>query len=266
MLYSIKPEDMAHGISRVNTLDGSVAYRIKYIGSAESGLLTISSAGDHVFVHGALGSEAADTTVNPNGGTPGTIDVSAEATTFAQLKRIVDESANWEFIPIGILPTDAPNTTTTTHLVAVTTQQCNVAAGYAVYIDRSATLYNVVGVTFNGPSSEPHGSDSQSHNEINYLSVTLTFAGGTHTIYVYEVDDVAGTATLLDSFGSAATTVAKKIPVSGTQGTVYSTENKRLVVKQASVAGEPTATEIEVHYSQHQFGPSVRASKMASSQ
>lgn len=263
-LLGVEPAFVDRGIITSAGADAVVALYLRYIGEEASGKVAIANTtGDMSFTHGDVGSEAADTTVNPAGGVAGTIDLSGEAATFQALAELVNASANWELIPVGYLPTDATEASGTAKIVNnVSATQAKTATGMAVYFDRSASLHHSIGITANGPSSEPHGFDAGMRNIINLLSVTLTYSSGTHLVKVYEVDDIEGTATELASFSAAATTVALTRPTSGTPGTLWQSEGKRLVVKQVSTTAEPSAWTYEIHWERYQTGPGIRKSKM----
>jgi hypothetical protein len=261
-------EFIRRGVQKVTTADGSIACYIKYIGSEASGKIAFANTtGDISCTHGAVGSEVADTTVNPNGGTAGTIDLSAEAATFAALKAIFDATPNWELIPAGYLPGDATEASGTAKILNnIAATSAKIDGGYPVYFDRSASLYHGIGITNCRQSSVPHCHDGQVRHIIDYIAVTLTYSSGTHTIYVYEVDDVAASSTQLFSTAAAATTVAFKLPVSGTPDPTFTAESKRLVLKQISSTAEPTVWDFEVHYESWKLGPGMNKKKLYSNE
>jgi len=246
----------------------SVLFRVRYIGDEDSGLVDIASTGDMSFTHGDSGSEAADTTVNPGGDTPGTLDLyGGTLDAFATYKSIVDminASANWEAWLEGALPDDAPYTTTTGHMTEPASAAVATGAnGYAVLTDDSDSKYCVAGLTKNGPSTLIHAGDSGIEWTCHRVIGKSTFASGTSALYLYECDDLAGTSTLLKSFTAGATTVEVAYPAETTPATENHghTIGKRLVAKLVNSAAMGT-TRIAIHGKWRQVAPAAVKGKM----
>lgn len=261
--YGLDPRDFIRSSIRREAVDKCVAFGLRYKGAQASGKVAIANTtGDMSFTHGAVGSEVADTTVNPSGGTPGTIDLSGEGLTFLGVSQLVNASANWELWPKCALPTDVIEAAGTAKIINnIAATQCKLDAGYDVLIDTSAALYHSIGITRNGSSVYPHRHDAGVYHEITKIAVTTTYASGTSIIYVYEVDDFLGTATLMSVGGiaAAATTVEKVL--GDASYALYNNSGRRLVVKVVNSAAM-TAADMEVWYGTYVHTPSARKSKM----
>ena len=90
----IRPEDWKYTSVDFGD-DLSVLFRIKYIGSEVSAIVSIDSAGDMTFEHGASGAEAADSDLALDAGGLGVIDMSADVGTYHSLMNRINSSANW---------------------------------------------------------------------------------------------------------------------------------------------------------------------------
>jgi len=255
----IAPNEFPAATIRRSAVDTCKAFALKYIGSESTATVAIANTtGDIAFVAGG----AADTTVNPGGGTPGTIDLSADAATFALIQTIVDASPNWEYIPLCARPEDASEASGTSKIINnISATSATIDGGYVVKIDTSAALYHSVEVTKNGQSSDPHGFDAGWFHQIELIRATTTFGSGTSTIQVYSVEDRAQTSTLLTTFAAGATTVEAKHPADGNPYPLVSAEGRRLIVKVLNSAAM-TAADLAVSYRSYQFGPGIRKAKL----
>lgn len=188
---------------------------IQYIGSGASGLVAVDAAtGDIAFTHGALSSEAADTTL----GLPtanGTIDVSdASANTFAKVLANINSSANWRAYLVGVKGSDLSTNTLTT----ISATQAKVAAGLALGHDE-AVGYLAGGMCLSRQAYTSVNAGTKLGDvlntgylwQLNYFTITTTYASGTSVIKVWEINDTDGTETLRFSIGGAATTAPKVV-------------------------------------------------------
>lgn len=96
--------EIAHGSTRYVTTDGSIALRVKWVGTAGSGAsIDVNAAGDLLFTTDGT---TADATVS----TDGTIDVSgATENTFGEVADAINLSANWEATLVDVLPSTSSN-------------------------------------------------------------------------------------------------------------------------------------------------------------
>lgn len=267
---NVSPEEIVRsGIVR-NAVDLCVAGYIKYIGAQASGKVAVANTtGDLAFTHGAVGAEVADTTVNPGGVTPGTIDLSADAATFTAIDQLVNASDNWEWWYESALPTDATEASGTAKIINnVAATQAKVDGGYNLLIDTSAALWHAIGITSQGQSSNPGNFDANVYHEITHIDVGSTYSSGTSILYIYEIDDRAGTVTTLATMTGAATTEYLHIPggavavvSDGVFYPIYNTMNKRIVVKLVNDTAM-TAAYMAVYAGTYRYGPGTRKSKL----
>lgn len=203
--------------------DGDIGIVVKYIGTQASGKVQVDSSGNLIFIHGAVGSEAADTTI----GAPtlnGTITVSdASADTFGEVLDIINASANWVAYLVDALRTDSSNASTGSLLVMSSTQ-ANVAGGIALNKDTSKVLNMSIALRYLVYPNNTFGKDD-SKRTVSSLEVgrwsealrhvsTNTFGSGTSLIQIHKVDRLTGTATKIWERAGGATTVEQDKDVS----------------------------------------------------
>lgn len=108
--------------------DTPIGLLVRYIGSQISGTVEVNAGGDILFKHGALGAEAADTTVS----TDGTITVAGAAEdTFGEVVDVINLSANWEAVLVDV----ARSHTSTDALKVQAATQAKVNAGLQLVLD-----------------------------------------------------------------------------------------------------------------------------------
>ena len=220
--------------SRVSVAaDTMVALGIRYIGTGASGVVTVGSTGDMAFLHGVAASEVADTTVNPAGDTPGTLDLVGGTLdlfpTFKSILDMVNASANWEMWLIGARPEQVAHVTTQGHLLVVTgvngdaggSGSDNKLTGYEFFFDNSGADLFGVGLTLGGPSHVIHNSDSGVEWKALRVSCKSTDAtAASATLKLYACNDQAGTSRVIAQFTPGATTVEVLYPAAATPATV----------------------------------------------
>lgn len=259
-------EALQLGAEIVEAVDSCVAGYIRYKGDEVSGIITITATtGDIVFEHGAAGAEVADTTVNPNGSTPGTIDLSTEAATFSPLQRLINLSPNWEWIWHAALPSEATEDSGTAKIVNnLADQQCKIAAGFAIKIDTDPAFWHSVAVTASGPSTDPHAFDAGWYHQIDYINAISTFASGTSLLKVIAVNDdrFDPTETELYSFGMTTAT-AKYLPKENERYPLFNNAKTggRLVVKILNSAALSVPT-LEIFFGSCKCGIGVRKEEL----
>ena len=261
---NIRPEDWVRRITTNDGVDTPVGLGVKYIGSAASGIITLAATtGDMTFEHGVLSSEAVDATI----GTAGVLDLTTY-TTIQSLLRNINASPNWEAWAID-LPGDyltnisAGNGIFTAAGVVAAPAKVDGGLTASFVVDTSLKTAEdfACGLTFNGQSSEPHGSDAQVLHEILKIVALATFGGATDGVYIYECDDVAGTKTEVAHLPLVTATIT-------TFGTgdepIYSSKGKRLVVMAVDASGAITVPRIDIYSRSYAFGPAIRKSKLYS--
>ena len=185
----------------------SVAIVIRYVGAQASGTVEINAAGELLFKHGALGAEAADTTVS----TDGTIAVAGAAeNTFGEVVDVINSSANWNAKLVGALRGDSSNNT----LVQQAATQAKRDYGAAFYFDDAAAIpisLNISAMAWErqkGADGNPWSPDESDYiNSLIFWRQVNTFAAGTSEMLVYEVDRATNRETLLWRENTGATTV-----------------------------------------------------------
>lgn len=127
--------EMNRGIDVVSAAWGGrkmYGLRIGYKGSQAGNTVEVAAGGDITLKHGAVGSEAVDTTV----GLPtknGIYDVSDSASnTFAEIIADINNSANWYALPASVPPTYVANNTLATR-----------SAAAVLHVDRGGTLLEI---------------------------------------------------------------------------------------------------------------------------
>lgn len=195
--------------------DTSVGMIAQYVGSEASGKIqVVVTTGDLVFIHGDVGSEAADTSV----GGDGTIDISADGSapaTAIEVEDLINASPNWRARMTGLLPDDVM----TGLLLVKASTQAKVATGLDLQIDGSKLLlisHPITGVQFNSLVKEDGKSntnglatDESVENWVDYVEILNTFASDSSEFKIYEVGH--GDATAVTRFtGDALTTATKQ--------------------------------------------------------
>ena len=146
----LQAQDFALGLSRVYTAtpisvhaaadDTDIAILIQYIGTSASGTVTIEASGDLTLKSGALGSEAADTTLEcpVSGALGGVIDVSnAACDTMGEVMDIINaDASDWRAVLIDARRSDSSNDT----LLAAAEASANPTSGLKLYIDTSTAF------------------------------------------------------------------------------------------------------------------------------
>jgi hypothetical protein len=259
---NIRPEDWVRKTYGYAAVDLAKLFGIRYIGAQASGLITIAATtNDITLSHGVLASEAADTTV----GVAGVFDISGAAySTIFEVITAINLSPNWEAWPIDFLPTTNMEYGAGTGIIlaaGIAAQQCKTAAGITIAVDTSLIVAEVmpVGITFCGPSSKPHNVDAQVCHEILSITSDINFST-TPAIKVYEVDDLLGTATLIDTKNPTDDTLTTW---SNYGEPLYQAIGKRLVV-QAEDPAAFTDASLLVAARSYPFGPVVRKKNLLS--
>jgi len=259
----IRPEDWKYTSVDFGD-DKSVLFRIKYIGSEVSAIVSIDSAGDMTFEHGASGSEAADDDTALDAGGLGVIDISADVGNYHSLMNRINNSDNWRAWLVGALPDDEPHTTTTGHFTECTgadggTGDCDVDGGYAVTTDDSDSKYIVAGMTFQAEPGTAHNTDHQVLHEL-YRVVAVGAYTGAGTLKAYACDDDDGTSEQIASWPLGATTVEVAYPAETyTTGLIpiATCKGKRLAVKMAAATTLGTLVRLKIEGRSYAFGPAV---------
>lgn len=270
MFYNIKPEDWTRTMVTRAAVDTPVACRIRYTGSEVAAHVSIgATTGDMTFEQGASTAAAATTTgdnpILPIGGTTGVIDISdTESDNLFKVIAAINLADDWEAWAVD-LPGDYDTEISAGHGIftvgGLSDQDCTGDTGFAVVVDTSLKTAEdfAAGVTFNGPCTEPHGSDANALHEIIKISATATFGGDTDGIYIYECDDIAGTKTQIGHLALASAT-ATDFDADGEP--MFSTKGKRLVVMAKDVSGAITSPNLEIYRRSYHFGPGIRDAKL----
>lgn len=268
MSYSqcMLPEEWIRRTYSILAVDLSVVLRFKYIGSQAAAHVTIAATtGDMTFEQGAT-TAAADVSTGDNPGTAGVVDISA-LSTVKDLHTTVNLAADWEawfedYLPDNDIEVTAGNAI---FLTTLTDQDCTPANGYAVLGDTSLETAEIVpcGVSLEGPSSIIHNSDKQTLHEVLQINATVTFAGATDGLYVYAVDDLAGTKELLVQLPLVSAT-ATEWKNSGEP--LYSTKNRRIVFQATDASGAITSPTIIVSVRSKILAPTDQPRKSKSRQ
>lgn len=262
----ILPEDWFHKVWTNEGVDTPKVLGIRYKGDEASGLVTIAATtNDFTLSHGDLSSEAVDTTV----GSSGVLDLTTYST-IALLLAEINSSPNWEAWAVDLPGDYSTNISAGNGIFSVASPwnaavQAKVAAGVFPVVDTSLKTAQdfAVGVTFNGPSTNPHGSDANVLHEITRISANVTFVGATDGIYVYECNDILGTKTQVAHF---ALTSATATDIGPADFPILNTKGRRFVVMAKDASGAITSPKIEVYARSYAFGSAVRKSKLLSSQ
>jgi hypothetical protein len=261
----IPPQDVLSQIVTRDGVDTNKVLGIKYIGSAASGLVLIAATtNDFTLTHGVLASEAVDNTI----GASGVMDL----TVYTTIQSMIDEinsSPNWEAWGVDLPGDYLTNISAGNGIFIVASPwdaavQAKVAAGIFPLRDTSlGTIEDFgVGLTFNGPSSEPHGFDANVKHDIMKIVANVTFGGATDGLYIYECNDVAGTKTEVAHLALVTATITTF--GSDNEPPLISTKGRRFVVIAKDASGAITSPKIEVFSRSYAFGPGVRKRKLYS--
>lgn len=237
--------------------DESQLFNVYYIGSEASAQLTVDSAGDMEFLHGASGAEAADTDTKLDAGGLGIIDISADVGNYHSLERWVNGTDNWRLRLTGALPDDEPHTTGTGHFSELTTEAVP-SAGLAVTTDDTDSKYVVAGLIWEPHPNYAYNLDNQVVHVLRRVISVSAYTSGTSVLKAYSCDDVAGTSTEIKSWTVGATTVEVAYPVEtyNIDGHVEAmTQGKRLVVKLLNSAAMGTVVRLKIEGMMFQVGP-----------
>jgi hypothetical protein len=198
--------------------DQSIALIVKYIGTEESGTVTVSS-GDIIFQDGDSGAEAASTEIAS--ATPGTIDISTAAEdTIGEALDLINASGNWIAVPIDAVRSDTIGTSA--ELATLAETQAKVKNGVKIYWDTSAKMADSVLVApasiresiapYEAPELtakvDPMKPFKGYNAVIKAFNAKSTYASGTSTNQVIEDDGT--TSTVVRSITAAATTVTQE--------------------------------------------------------
>lgn len=234
--------------------DAYSALVVEYIGSSASGTVEVSSIGDILFKHGALGSEAADTTI----GVPtlnGTIDVSdAAGNTFGEVIDNINASANWKAYLTGALRADNSDASTGSLLIKSATQ-AKVDGGIELYLDTSKVLHASVavrGLRFPNGSlvkdteSRPVAEILEKGKWSEVLQATWTPTGsGASTYEMHRVHRLTGTATKIADDAGPATT-AEQTETFNFDGRGFACDPDEYLVFRIKMASTLTAVKLTV--------------------
>lgn len=261
--YNIPPQDWVRQIVTRDGVDTNKVFGIRYIGSAASGIVTITATTNNfTFAHGVLSSEAVDGTV----GTAGEMDLTDFPSIITFLNE-VNSSPNWEAWAVDLPGDFLLNFGSNTGVFLESSPwdaavQAKVAGGIFPLFDTSKMVKEEfgAGITYNGPSSEPHGFDANVLHEILQIDANITL-GDTDGLYIYECNDVLGTKTEVAHYPlvtATATTFGNGIEP------LISAKGRRLVVIVKDGTGAITSPILEIIVRSYAFGPGIRKSKLYS--
>lgn len=189
-------------LSRHVVDDTPVGIVVKYVGSEVSATITVSSSGDITFKHGALASEAVDSTIDSGTDDAGVIDVSdSSANTFGKIVDMINNSSNWEaYLKDGLRADNSNNSTGSLLLRTETTLTPNVTET-SLFVDTSKMLNFSIRI---GSRTRINGTEEHSAAELLRVISTNTFGSGTSLVQIYEVDELKKTETkILEQDGEA---------------------------------------------------------------
>lgn len=223
--------DPLMGVRRVNT-DGTPSATGSIAMAA--GIITFYSTNTTGTAEGGVG---AINFPDETGLADGVLDLSAfgsAAATWLEVVNLINNQPNWEAWLIGARPEVViADTDLLAEAVAVTTAGIVSNAGHFVKGDTSVMLAIAVGITNNNSSqigASKHNNDHGYNHKLVDMIGTGTYSSGSLAFNVYDVDDDAGTSTLIFSRAGGATTVE----AAHSQDMVI--EGNRLVVELAASA------------------------------
>lgn len=200
---------------------GDIGMIVEYIGAQVSGKVAVdASTGDLAFTHGAVGAEAADTTV----GAPtlnGTIDVSdASADTLGEVVDLINQSANWKAYLVSALRSDSANNT----LITKAATQAKVDGGITLLKDTAVTLDLSIAVKLGMTTADTDAQkvsgvvsfpkEDGRWSEVLRIVSNNTFGSGTSLIQIHRVDRLTGASVKVYERAGGATTVEQDLNVS----------------------------------------------------
>lgn len=230
--------------------DKDIAFLVRYKGTAASATVEVAAGGDITLKSGAVGSEAADTSV----GLPtknGVYDVSdALADTLGEIVDDINLSADWQAVIIDGLRSDSSNDS----LLLLSATQAKVEDGLKIKWDTDTVGFaltqlvapeklrtSIQGYLVQGKVKALFPFTG-TRGEIKRLSGVSTYSSGTSTFELYsDGQGVAATEVKFFSLAAGATTAEKealdgdKVPAVGDWG-------KRLVARLKNSAAMATAT------------------------
>lgn len=223
--------DQLMGVRRTNT-DGTPSATGSIATAA--GIITFYSTNDATTAEGGV---AATNFPDETGLAAGVLDLSvfgSAPATWLEVVNLINRQPNWEAWLNGARPNIAiADTDLLAEAVGVTTAGIVSNAGHFVKGDTSVMLAIAIGITNNNSSqigASKHDNDHGYNHKLVDMLGTGTYASGTLAFDVYDVDDGAGTSTLIFSRPGGATAVE----ASFSQDTVI--EGRRLVVELAASA------------------------------
>ena len=200
---------------------GDIGLIVEYIGSEASGKVAVDAAtGDIAFTHGAVGAEAADTTI----GAPtlnGTIDVSdASANTFGEVVDLINQSANWRAYLVDVLRSD----TSVNTLATKSATQAKVSGGITLLKDTAVTLNLSLAIKLAISTASTDAVKSSGvvsfakelgkWSEVLRIVSNNTYGSGTSLIQVFAVNRLTGASVKVYERAGGATTVEQDLNVS----------------------------------------------------
>jgi len=247
--------------------DTDPAYLVKYVGTSASATVEVSSAGDITLKHGALSSEAADSTVKcPSGGSSGVIDVSdADCNTVGEVINAINASNNWVAVPVAALLSDSSNDTLATKSATL----ANTSVGVPLYIDTDVALTSTVLLNhteFTSDIGTYLAGISKSGVELRlnpfvtrtFLASargTSTYGSGTSTWSVIQVkpsykrsSSTESVKTLLSGIAGGATTVQGTLVSLSDNNRIVSDDNTKLLVRITNSAAMASVTQYAFGY------------------
>jgi hypothetical protein len=203
-------------------LDECPVIRIKYVGSEQSCIIKVTTAGTGNITSdiGDVGSEAADDNFTlPSGGTGGTLDVSdASADTMQEVVEFINSLDDYECELVGALPADS---TDTTLLADATGQQAKCDSGIYLYSDSSYSKMHSAVIKasdflwksdFGGSAHPRTGVEYGRIAVIDAVSVVAAWSAGTPQWEFYQMKGMSyDTDNQLTLTFSVATTVLEEI-------------------------------------------------------
>ena len=188
----------------VTTHDQCIALYARCTHADDTGYITINGTG----VAFEIGdTSTADTTVNPYGGTPGTI-LYSEASTFHDFLRIGNVSANWE-LWFEAMP---PDTSFADGSLVYAANADASAANYAIYINSTTQKFHAIALTRNGLKSGIHATDAGIEWEVHRVVYNGSFSGAV-VMDLVECDDTNGSSESVFTFEDPASGVQTELPL-----------------------------------------------------
>lgn len=259
-------------VSRYVTTDGSIAMRLKWIGSGSAATVACSAAGDLVFTTDGT---TPDTTI----GLPtanGTIDVSdSSANTFGEIMDNINASPNWRGILVEVLPSQSCDNILVTFAETSTDGKPSVST-HGIFDEEGAELtvetansdeisvsigpeytfdeyLSVSGDNLLNRRCTPTSSGSPTYRcELNYVTVSATLTTGAPDLKIYAVSSDAAGATELLLWQKAGSAVASSTSTATVDLTdlppIKAPRGYRIVIKFVdSSTPDITAANIQAH-------------------